>query len=113
MYIINEGNAISNKIGEAMFYLIDITMDILNNQDIIDYKKDKKTIENIIGVDFDKLKTKSMLKFLKKANYNMNVNNYIEIYNEVKNIVDIKNLNKNVSRLENIYYWKVWKMRTD
>ena len=100
----NEGNAISNKIGEAMFYLIDITMDILNNQDIIDYKKDIKIIENIIGVDFDKLKTKSMLKFLKKANYNMTVNNYIEIYNEVKNIVDIQSLNKNVSRLENIYY---------
>jgi len=104
MYIINEGNAISNKIGEAMFYLIDITMDILNNQDIIDYKKDIKIIENIIGVDFDKLKTKSMLKFLKKANYNMTVNNYIEIYNEVKDIVDIKNLNKNVSKLETMYY---------
>ena len=104
MYIINEGNAISNKIGEAMFYLIDITMDILNNQDIIDYKKDKTTIENIIGVDFDKLKTKSMLKFLKKANYNMTVNNYVEIYNEIKNIVDIKNLNKNISRLEKMYY---------
>ena len=104
MYIINEGNAISNKIGEAMFYLIDITMDILNNQDIIDYTKDKKSIENIIGVDFDKLKTKSMLKFLKKANYNMTVNNYIEIYNEVKDIVDIKNLNKNVSKLETMYY---------
>jgi len=41
MYIINEGNAISNKIGEAMFYLINITMDILNNQDIIDYTKEK------------------------------------------------------------------------
>jgi hypothetical protein len=104
MYIINEGNAISNKIGEAMFYLIDITMDILNNQDIIDYKKDIKIIENIIGVDFDKLKTKSILKFLKKEKYNMTVNNYIEVYNEVKNIVDIKNLNKNVSRLENMYY---------
>ena len=104
MYIINEGNAISNKIGEAMFYLIDITMDILNNQDIIDYKKDIKIIENIIGVDFDKLKTKSMLKFLKKANYNMTVNNYIEIYNEIKNIVDVKNLNKNVSKLETMYY---------
>jgi len=104
MYIINEGNAISNKIGEAMFYLIDITMDILNNQDIIDYKKDIKIIENIIGVDFDKLKTKSMLKFLKKENYNMTVNNYIEIYNEVKDIVDIKNLNKNVSKLETMYY---------
>ena len=104
MYIINEGNAISNKIGEAMFYLIDITMDILNNQDIIDYKKDIKIIENIIGVDFDKLKTKSMLKFLKKENYNMTVNNYIEIYNEVKDIVDIKNLNKNISKLEKMYY---------
>lgn len=104
MYIINEGNAISNKIGEAMFYLIDITMDIFNNQDIIDYKKDIKIIENIIGVDFDKLKTKSMLKFLKKKNYNMTVNNYIEIYNEVKDIVDIKNLNKNVSKLETMYY---------
>ena len=104
MYILNEGNAVSNKIGEAMFYLIDITMDILNNQDIIDYKKDKTTIENIIGVDFDKLKTKSVLKFLKKANYNMTVNNYVEIYNEIKNLVDIKNLNKNISRLEKMYY---------
>ena len=99
-----EGCAISNKIGEAMLYLIDITMDIFNNQDILDYAKDKKIIENIIGVDFDKLKTKSILKFLKKEKYNMTVNNYIEIYNEVKNIVDIKNLNKNVSRLENMYY---------
>lgn len=33
--ILNEGNAISNKIGEAMFYLIDLTMDILRNQDLI------------------------------------------------------------------------------
>jgi len=94
----------SNKIGEAMFYLIDITMDIFNNQDIIDFEKDKTTIENIIGVDFDKLKTKSMLKFLKKANYNMTVNNYVEIYNEIKNLVDIKNLNKNISKLEKMYY---------
>jgi len=99
-----EGCAISNKIGEAMLYLIDITMDIFNNQDILDYAKDKKIIENIIGVDFDKLKTKSILKFLKKEKYNMTVNNYIEVYNEVKNIVDIKNLNKNVSILENMYY---------
>ena len=99
-----EGCAISNKIGEAMLYLIDITMDIFNNQDILDYAKDKKIIENIIGVDFDKLKTKSILKFLKKEKYNMTVNNYIEVYNEVKNIVDIKNLNKNVSKLENMYY---------
>ena len=99
-----EGCAISNKIGEAMLYLIDITMDIFNNQDIIDYAKDKKIIENITGVDFSKLKTKSILKFLKKEKYNMTVNNYIEIYNEVKNIVDIKNLNKNVSSLENMYY---------
>ena len=45
-----------------------------------------------------------MLKFLKKANYNMTVNNYVEIYNEIKNIVDIKNLNKNISRLEKMYY---------
>ena len=104
MYIINEGNAISNKIGQAMFYLIDITMDILNNQDIIDYKKEKTIIKNIIGVDLDKLKTKSMLKYLNKANYNMTVNNYVEIYNEIKNLVDIKNLNKNISRLEKIYY---------
>ena len=99
-----EGCAISNKIGEAMLYLIDITMDIFNNQDILDYAKDKKIIENIIGVDFDKLKTKSILKFLKKEKYNMTVNNYIEVYNEVKNIVDIKNLNKNVSKLETMYY---------
>jgi len=64
----------------------------------------RKIIENIIGVDFDKLKTKSMLKFRRKANYNMTVNNYIEIYNEVKNIVDIKNLNKNISKLAKMYY---------
>jgi len=34
----------------------------------------------------------------------MTVNNYIEIYNEVKNIVDIKNLNKNISKLAKMYY---------
>ena len=102
-----EGCAISNKIGEAMLYLIDITMDIFNNQDIIDYTKDKKVIENITGVDFDNLKTKSLLKYLKKEKYNMTVNNYIEVFNEVKNIVDVKNLNKNVSSLESMYYWKL------
>lgn len=104
MKILNEGNAISNKIGEAMFYLIDITMDILNNQDLIDFKEEKKVIKDIIGVEIEKLKTKSMLKFLKKESYNMNVNNYVEIYNEIKNIVNVKNLNKNVSKLEKIYY---------
>lgn len=104
MKILNEGNAISNKIGEAMFYLIDITMDILNNQDIIDFKKEKKLIEDIIGVKIENLKTKNMIKYLKKESYNMNVNDYVEIYNEIKNIVDVKNLNKNVSKLEKIYY---------
>lgn len=28
----------------------------------------------------------------------------MKILNEVKNIVDVKNLNKNVSKLEKIYY---------
>lgn len=102
--VLQEGNQIANAVGDGMYYLISLIIDIYNNQDIINYDDEIRIIKDITSVHFSKLLTKSIRYFAEKPGYNIGVKDYIKMANELESIVDVNSVIHNVNRLEKIYY---------
>lgn len=111
-YILEKGDrirviesSITDTIGEANFYLIDLLMDIYANMDMLDYTQEIKTIESITGKNIEQLFTFSIKQFAYKPSYKVSVKDYEQMNSELFDVTGKSfYTDSETNILSNLYY---------